>query len=139
MQLNEPQNFQTELVDELEEILSRPTPGNTLSEMSYKERCFLNGIVRQTKPKKILELGVSAGGSSALILNAIKDDANARLYSIDYNAKWYRDPEKSTGYIMDECFSHLKDKWQLFTGGTAARFMDEIGGDVDLCLIDIKY
>ena len=135
---DKPEQFQSEILDEIEDILSTPTPGNTTSEMSYKERCFLNGIIRQSKPKKILELGVSAGGSSALILNAIKD-FDARLYSVDYSPKWYRDENKPTGYIVDECFSHLKDKWQFFSGGTAARFMEQIGGDIDLCLIDTVH
>lgn len=33
------------------------------SEMTYKERAFLNGIIRKTKPKNIVEIGVSAGGN----------------------------------------------------------------------------
>ena len=36
------------------------------------QREFLNGIVRKFKPKKILEIGVAEGGSSIVILNAIK-------------------------------------------------------------------
>lgn len=69
---DEPEQFQSEILDEIEDILSTPTPGNTTSEMSYKERCFLNGIIRQSKPKKILELGVSAGGSSASFLTQLR-------------------------------------------------------------------
>ena len=37
------------------------------------EPYFLNGIIRKFKPKKCLEIGVSKGGSSVIILNAIKD------------------------------------------------------------------
>lgn len=138
--MDKPQDFQTEIVDEINEILdSKPSPLSTLSEMSYKERCFLNGIIRQTKPKKILEVGVSAGGSSAVILNAIKDCDDARLYSVDYNKKWYRDNSKHTGFVIDSQFAHLKHKWRLYTGGTSAHFMEEIGGDIDLCLIDTVH
>ena len=138
--INKPENFQTELVDEINEILdSKPSDSSTLSEMSYKERCFLNGIIRQNKPKKILEVGVSAGGSSAVILNSIKDCDEARLYSVDYSERWYRDNSKRTGFVIDSQFSHLKDKWQLYTGGTAAKFIEQIGGDIDLCLIDTVH
>lgn len=66
MTIDKPEKFENEIVDEINNILSG------ISEMSYLERCFLNGIIRQTKPKKILELGVSAGGSSAIILNCYK-------------------------------------------------------------------
>lgn len=51
--------------------------------MSEHERRFLNGIIRELKPEKILEVGVSAGRSSVIILNAIKDIEDAKLYSID--------------------------------------------------------
>lgn len=138
--IDNPQNFQTEIVDEINEILdANPSESSTLSEMSYKERCFLNGIIRQAKPKKILEVGVSAGGSSALILNATKDFKGTKLYSVDYNEKWYKDNAKRTGFVIDEQFLHFKDRWQLYTGGTAARFMEAIGGDIDLCLIDTAH
>ncbi|WP_302366943.1 class I SAM-dependent methyltransferase [Brachyspira aalborgi] len=133
MTINKPEKFENEIVNEINNILSG------ISEMSYLERCFLNGIIRQTKPKKILELGVSAGGSSAIILNAIKDFDNAKLYSVDYNKKWYIDNSKDVGFIIDEKFSNLKNKWKLYTGGTAAKFMEEIGGEIDLCLIDTMH
>lgn len=72
MLLDKPEQFQSEILDEIEDILSTPTPRGSISEMSYKERCFLNGIIRQSKPKKILELGVSAGGSSASFLTQLR-------------------------------------------------------------------
>ena len=138
--MNKPEKFESKILYEINDILNiKLTERKFVSEMSYLERCFLNGIIRQTKPKKILELGVSAGGSSAIILNAIKDFDNAKLYSVDYNKKWYVDNSKDTGFIIDEKFSHLKDKWKLYTGGTAARYIEEIGCEIDLCLIDTVH
>jgi predicted O-methyltransferase YrrM len=52
--------------------------------MEPSEQYFINGIIRKAKPKKVLEIGVAAGGSSCIILNAIKDDASAHLFSEDY-------------------------------------------------------
>ena len=140
MEITKPEKFENEIVDEINDILNiKLVPERTISEMTYLERCFLNGIIRQTKPKKILELGVSAGGSSAIILNAIKDFDNAKLYSVDYTEKWYVDNSKDVGFIIDEKFSNLKNKWKLYTEGTAAKFMEEIGGEIDLCLIDTMH
>lgn len=140
MTINKPEKFENEIVDEINDILNiKLVQEKTISEMTYLERCFLNGIIIQTKPKKILELGVSAGGSSAIILNAIKDFDNAKLYSVDYNKKWYIDNSKDVGFIIDEKFSNLKNKWKLYTGGTAAKYMEEIGGEIDLCLIDTMH
>lgn len=142
MTIDKPEKFENEIVNEINDILDIKTgygTHQTISEMTYLERCFLNGIIRQTKPKKIVELGVSAGGSSAIILNAIKDFDNAKLYSVDYSKKWLRDSSKDTGFIINEKFSHLKNKWKLYAGGTAAKYMELIGGEIDLCLIDTKH
>lgn len=107
-------------------------------EMAKYEYNFLNTLIRRKKPKKILELGVSQGGSSAIILNAIKDLDESFLYSIDYNTTHYRYKDKNTGFYMDE-YPELKKKWQLFTGGLALNFMDEIGDGIDFCFIDTAH
>jgi predicted O-methyltransferase YrrM len=108
------------------------------SEMSVEERQFLNGLIVRNKPKKLLELGVSSGGSSVVMLNAIKESPDAKLYSIEYLPYWYKNRNKKVGFVVEN-YPHLKDQWELFTGGLALNFMDEIGGDVDFCLIDTMH
>ena len=110
-----------------------------LSEMTFSERAFLSGAIRKFKPKKILELGVAAGASSAIILNAIQDLEGAALYSIDYSAEYYRKKEKKSGYIVKEKYPELANKWKLYTGGPACHFLDEIGNDIDFCLLDTTH
>jgi predicted O-methyltransferase YrrM len=109
-----------------------------VSEMSNEEREFLNGIILRNQPKKLLEIGVSAGGSSVIMLNAIKNNPDAELFSIDYLKTWYRDSAKNIGYVVDY-YPDLQNKWKLFTGGLSLKFMEEIGGDIDLCLIDTMH
>jgi predicted O-methyltransferase YrrM len=126
--------------DENEVLHSLDESYTTLSEMSNEEREFLNGIILRHQPKKLLEIGVSAGASSVIILNAIKNNLDAKLFSIDYFSEWYRDKTKNTGYIVDS-YPDLKNKWKLFTGGLSFNFMEEIsgGGGVDFCLIDTVH
>lgn len=108
-----------------------------LSEMSIEERQFLNGLIARHKPKKLLELGVSSGGSSVVMLNAIHN-TDAKLYSIDYLPYWYKNKAKKVGYLVDS-YPHLKQQWELFSGGLALNFMDQIGGNIDFCLIDTMH
>ena len=68
------------------------------TEMSEIDQKFLNGVIRKYKPKKILEIGVSKGGSSAIILNAIQDIEGAKLYSVDVNERCYRIPTKKPDF-----------------------------------------
>ena len=55
-------------------------------------------VIRKFKPKKCLEIGVSRGGSSILILNAIKDIENSFLFSMDINNRFYKNPKLEVGY-----------------------------------------
>ena len=55
--------------------------------MSIDELYFINGLIRKYKPKKIIEIGVCTGATSATILNAIKDIEESKLYSVDLEKK----------------------------------------------------
>ena len=80
--------------------------------MTFKERAFINGIIRKTKPKNIVEIGVSAGGSSCVILNAIKDLDDSRLFSFDYSTKWYKPTKdnitRNSGFLVDTLMPNQK-------------------------------
>ena len=77
-------------------------------------------------------------GSSGIILNAIKKLSGAHLYSVDLNKECYSMKGRLTGFLMDK-FPELKKKWTLLTGGTIYDYIDQIGGDVDLVLIDTVH
>ena len=100
---------------------------------------FINGMIRKYKPKKILEVGVASGDSTAIILNAIQNIENSHLYSIDKLPYVYNIKEKETGWIVKEKFSNLMNKWTLYTGGITSNFIEEIGGDIDLTFIDTVH
>ena len=82
-------------------------------QMIYDEPYFINGIIRKYKPKKCLEIGVAAGGSSIIILNAIKDINNSFLISLDLNTELYCDKNFKTGYTVYKYFPELN--WETIT------------------------
>lgn len=43
------------------------------SEMSEGERKFVNGLIQYYQPENVLELGVSAGGGTICLLNALQN------------------------------------------------------------------
>lgn len=107
------------------------------SQMLRSERDFLRIMIEKFMPHKALELGVAHGASSALILDALCHDG--LLFSVDYLEKYYRDPTKNTGWACQLLVPMLQNKWHLFTGGLAAKFMDKIGGGVDFVLLDTMH
>ena len=110
----------------------------SISEMTNDQRAFLTALILREQPGKLLELGVSAGGSSIVMLNAIKDFPNAKLYSVDLNDIWYKDVKKKSGHFVDN-YPQLKSKWELFTGNLALKYIDQIGDGIDFCLIDTAH
>lgn len=112
-------------------------------ELTEQEANFLAYLLKKYNPQKILELGVSAGGSSLLILDTIKNVENAHLYSIDYLNYWYKDKNKSVGFVVNEKAPNLLDNWTLYSGNLACEFMDKIcpdkAYDIDFCFIDTMH
>ncbi len=122
----------------------RETP---YSEMLPSERVFLDELLREKKPLKILEVGVSSGASSVVILNAMQELPGSKLYSVDLSEKYYPDvndesrkDKRPSGFLVREYFPDIDEKkWRLFTGNVSAAFMEEIGGGVDFVLLDASH
>jgi len=127
-----PEDYEQEYLDKIKNKLS----GALLGPIDMK---FINGMIRKYKPKKILEVGVASGGSSAIILNAIENIENSHLYSIDKLINAFKREDKETGWIVKEKFNNLMKKWTLYTGGITANFIEKIGGDIDLVFIDTVH
>ena len=121
--------FETNVYNIIKETLKK----TKCSIMWKNQREFLNGIIRKFKPKKIIEIGVAYGGSSAIILNAIQDIKNSHLYSIDINNK------SNVGFCIYKYFSQFKIKWTLFKGNIASKFMENIGKKIDMAFFDTSH
>lgn len=100
---------------------------------------FINGLIRKYKPKNCLEIGVANGGSSVLILNAIKDIPNSRLVSLDLNIQLYNDPTKKTGYRVNKYFPELTKNWKLLTGQQPHKFLIKLNMKFDFVFLDTAH
>jgi predicted O-methyltransferase YrrM len=109
------------------------------AELTQDEQNFIYELIKTLKPKKIVEIGVFRGGSTAIILNAIKDIKNSKLFSIDKSNYCYKEKNKKTGYLIPEKFPELMDKWALYTGGITAKFIESIKDEIDLVFIDTVH
>ena len=101
--------------------------------MGTNQREFLNGVIRKFNPRKLLEVGVYRGGSSIIILNAINDIENSKLYSIDINEKTF------IGECVDKYFPEFKKNWKLYNGNIACEYIEEIGKNIDMAIIDTAH
>jgi len=112
---------------------------NGVSEMTCEESRFLNGLVRYFKPAKILEVGVAAGASSCVLLNAVKDMQETAVHSVDISKAYYKNPSLLSGWKAKELFpDHAR--WNLYLGVDLAEIIEnQIKGGIDFLLLDTAH
>ncbi len=121
--------YEVNKYDEIKEKLNL----SQCSLMWANQKEFLNGIIRKFKPRKFLEIGVYRGGSSIIILNAINDIKGSSLYSIDLNT------EEKVGECVNKFFPELSKNYKLYKGKIATEFIEKIGNNIDMALIDTAH
>jgi hypothetical protein len=108
--------------------------------MSIFESSFLCGLIRQFRPTKICEIGVSAGGTTAIILKTMSMlDLDCKLHSIDISPTYVTDNTKPIGYIVDEYAADLKANWSLYLGNVSSIPLKTIGNEIDFCILDTMH
>ena len=107
--------------------------------LTLNDAYFINGLIRKFRPKKILEVGVARGGSSVIILNAIKDIKDSKLISLDLNTKLFIDYSKNTGYAVKEFFPELTNNWELYTGDQPHKFLEKLNMKFDFLFLDTAH
>ena len=111
--------------------------------MSDFELSFLCGAIKKFKPVKIVEIGVAAGGTTAVILNCLKIlNYTCEMYSVDICTQCYLDRTKKTGFIAEKMLKEFPVdlvKHQFLLGNTIAVSLDEIGKDIDFVILDTMH
>ena len=127
--------FEREFYDQLYEL---KIVRNNRCEMSYTELQFLLSLIQKIKPVKMLEVGVAAGGTTAMILDLLP--AKSTLYSVDINKQYYRDKEKPTGYVALDYYDERKHPWwRHFFGLDISECINDIGDCIDFLLLDTVH
>ena len=111
------------------------------AEMTTEELAFLCGMISDRKPKKIVEIGVAAGGTTAVILNCISAiGLETKMFSIDLSTTYYRDRSKEAGYLAKEWKSkHDELDHTFYIGKYAVECLETIGDDIDFLILDTVH
>lgn len=112
------------------------------SEMTEFERDFLCGMLKKKKPEKLLEVGVSAGGTTMVILECLKRlGLKSKMYSVDVSKFWYRSDKRETGfaakkYIEQQC-GDIQHEFIL--GQSIPYVIEKIGAGIDFLILDTTH
>lgn len=131
-----PEQYEPECLDRIpEDILQR-------SEMALVERRFINGLVRLARPRVVLEIGVSQGAGSAVLLNALADDPESFLISCDVRSHYYKNSKQEVGWAARAFSENNNPRWELLSGRDLIDRQDMLKkhkGKIDFCVIDTGH
>lgn len=119
--------------------------GTNASELSEAEHGFICGLIKKYKPKKIVELGVSGGGTSVLVLNCLQKLGlnDTKMYSVDLSETYHFNPDKKCGFQIDEAKPYLKniDNHKLILGKILPEVIEDIAkdGKIDFMILDTTH
>ena len=112
-------------------------------EMNEFESSFLCGLLKEKKPKKIVEIGVAAGGTTAILLQCLEMLENdCRMYSIDCLEYFYADKSKKTGFMGEEAKKNIGGTGRCkhtFLLGISANLLNDIGPGIDFLILDTSH
>ena len=117
--------------------------------MNEVESAFLCGMIEQFSPKKIVEVGVAGGGTTAIILQALEDLGESyEMHSIDAAPTFYRDKTKPAGFMAafaleNNLFapphSTLSGTHEFHLGKFLPQVIDDIGNEIDFVILDTMH
>lgn len=123
-------------------VISENDTGETeIFEMTYEQTGFLCGLIKKFKPKKLVEVGVSSGGTTSNIMNCLDIlGLDTQMYSIDLNERLYRDTSRETGYYAKDIIREKKIFYHRFLlGHYLPEVLEDIGYGIDFIILDTVH
>lgn len=127
------------LLEKVRIAYSNVTDGNGFSIISTEDAKAIYWIVRISKPRVIVETGVSDGMSTSIILSALHRNGEGLLYSIDLpDVGMPQLIDQKPGWLVED---RIRDKWVLSLGDSKKILPDlcKRVGKVDIFLHDSEH
>ena len=113
----------------------------TQKSLSDDNLIWICSLIEKYKPKRILEIGVSTGGATAVYLNCIKKlSLECELISVDSEeVAYYKDGKPLIGSEVYELKDYLNlENFRLITGKIVPEIVDNIG-IFDMVIMDTVH
>lgn len=106
--------------------------------MSCADHEFLFKHIARSKPQKVLEIGIAAGGTTKKLLEYLS--VGTTMYSVDLNKYYYKDKNFASGFMADEVYnSEIHPTWVKLLGKDVSFVIDDIGAEIDFVILDTVH
>lgn len=115
--------------------------GKAGADMSRFDSAFICGLMEEHRPRKIVEVGVDSGGTTAIILQCLSDlGYEFEMHSIDVRTESISNPNEPVGYLGERARQLLGiTSHRLHAGTVLPQCIDEIGPDIDFLILDTYH
>ncbi len=125
------------ILPQIDKVLDEP-------EMIEDESAFLCGILKQRKPKRVMEVGIAGGGTTAILLQCLHDlDYECEVFSIDYMERFYRDGNYTSGFLGKQALDIIKPAkitHKFLYGEVACEWCERLNlKDIDCLILDTTH
>lgn len=100
---------------------------------------FIANLIEQNRPRNVAEIGCASGMSSCILASLMSSAGGGTLNSFDLLERYYVNPEKPVGYLLDEAPPHPGVSVTIHPGKTCLDVAEHIDGPIDLCFIDAAH
>ena len=100
---------------------------------------FIAALIREERPKTFVEIGCASGLSTSVIAMLLNQIGPAQLHSFDLGQRFYADPSKPVGYLLEEAGDHGQVDVEVHTECTSLDVGTHVQGQIDMCFIDAAH
>jgi predicted O-methyltransferase YrrM len=116
-------------------------PAWAVASISDMDAAFFAGLVIETRPRKLVEVGVASGWGSCVLLEALRVAGltASELYGVDISDRFFYDQTYATGQSVREVFPEHLPRYHLLTNMTIGTCAPKIGDGIDFAFIDAHH
>ena len=109
--------------------------------MTEHDSAFVCGLLERFKPKKIVEVGIANGGTSAVIMQCMSlQGREYELHSVDKLEKGYAGDSREIGFLGVKAAELLCAKdYHLWKGVVLPEVIEKIGAGIDFLILDTMH
>ena len=113
----------------------------SLTQMYEQDSAFLCGLLKMTKPRKILEVGVADGGTSAVIQSCMQEIGGPySLYGVDIRKTGFSGDGRETGHLGKEAAKLFGFAgYHVYSERYLPQVIGEIGDGIDFLILDTMH
>ena len=114
-------------------------------EMDEFDSAFICSLLEEFKPKKIVEIGVAAGGTTGIVLKKLETRSDdIQMYSCDISKRYYRGKEidgsiPETGFLAAKIREDSRVHHRFILGEYYPAVANSIGTDIDFVILDTVH